>query len=131
MEAFYVVTLVAAVTILIIILTVLGVLMSYQTNKLSYPPKASTCPDYWTFDGQNCQYPTSGPNRGTYITATGPVQVDPSNVAPFAPDIISNWHFSPTDPKWTTKQSAICAQHHWATTNQIEWDGVSNYAGCA
>jgi hypothetical protein len=61
MEDFYFYTLVVAVVLLIIMLTMIGITMSYKNSLQSFPPTDNKCPDYWEIapDGY-CQYPGSG-----------------------------------------------------------------------
>ena len=39
--------------------------------------------------------------------------------------------FDPADAKWTSGgKTQLCAQKSWASSNNIAWDGVSNYNSC-
>jgi len=62
MDRFYSIVLLVAVITLIIILTYIGMLMNYQqaNQTTAFPPRASTCPDYWELaedHEQTCQIP--------------------------------------------------------------------------
>ena len=35
-----------------------------------------------------------------------------------------------TDENWAKYGSVLCANHKWAVTNNIHWEGVSNYNHC-
>lgn len=61
MEDFYFYTLVVAVILLIVMLTMIGITMSYKNSLQSFPPTDNKCPDYWEIapDGY-CRYPGSG-----------------------------------------------------------------------
>ena len=74
MEDFYFYACVIALIILIILLTMIGIAISYSKKLLIYPPTYKNCPDYWTEgdgtpgNGQpgHCLYPTETTyrNRG-------------------------------------------------------------------
>lgn len=78
METFYWVTLVVATVLLVVILTGLGILMSKQKSQLTWPPKASTCPDYWNYntDTNRCELPASVNTGALYDTSAKKVYVD-------------------------------------------------------
>ena len=129
MEVFYVVTLVVAVVTLILLMVILGVLMSYQTRQLTYPPKANLCPDHWTYNISTKTCDASNDainnNKGAYSSKA----VDASNVAPFANEA-GKLSFNPDNPKWGEgATSATCAKRKWANDYRIVWDGISNYDG--
>ena len=67
MEDFYFYSSVVALVILIVILTLLGITISYGNTTKRYPRNASQCPDYWTADGDYCLYPLpdADANRGS------------------------------------------------------------------
>ena len=71
METFYWVTLVVATVLLVVILIGLGILMSRQKSQLTWPPKASTCPDYWNYntDTKLCELPASVNTGALYDTS--------------------------------------------------------------
>ena len=138
MESFYLIVLGIAIVMLILVLTGIGLLMRTQTASSVYPPMANTCPDGWTIgaDG-SCNIPASGPNMGFIIAGTPYTDavIKDSLVAsnkkdgPYAS--FSANSFSPTDAAWSSnKLSAVCQQKKWANTNNIVWDGISNYNSC-
>lgn len=133
MEIFYIAVLIIAVFFLIIILTTLGLLMKAKNNAVSFPPSKSTCPDYWevAYDAAEtnkehpkCKVPTtinkgnlsptilSGATTKGYDSQASTINFDDAGWAEFP---------------GKTKQ---CAIHDWAVTNEIVWDGVSNFNGC-
>jgi len=61
MEDFYFYTLVVAVILLIVMLTMIGITMSYKNSLQSFPPTDNKCPDYWEIAPNGyCKYPGSG-----------------------------------------------------------------------
>lgn len=139
MESFYLIVLGIAIVMLILVLTGIGLLMRTQIASTVYPPMANTCPDGWTIgaDG-SCTIPSSGSNMG-FINPTRPY----NNVAAIQTSLIATNKkdgpypsftadsFNPTDAAWSSnKLSAVCQQKKWANTNNIVWDGISNYNSC-
>ena len=125
MELFYIMTLVTAVATLTLLLVVLWVLMSYRTHQLAYPPKANTCPDYWTYNVDASSCVVNPKNQGNYTSPP----TDPA-VAPYAKGSNGSWSFSPLDARWGQgATSTLCAKRKWANDHHIAWDGVSNYTG--
>lgn len=127
MDLFKIIVLVIALTLLIIILTLVGILIN-KTNHLGsvYPPTINHCPDNWLIDSSaNCIIPSNG-NLGTlspanYTSIPG-YYFDASNN-------ISMINFS--DPGWLANgMTAYCNQKLWANTNNIVWDTISNYNQC-
>ena len=138
MESFYLIVLGIAIVMLILVLTGIGLLMRTQTASSVYPPMANTCPDGWTIaaDG-SCNIPSTGPNMGFIIAGTpyttGVIQnsLIASNKKDGPYTSFSANSFSPTDAAWSSnKLSAVCQQKKWANTNNIVWDGISNYNSC-
>lgn len=140
MESFYLIVLGIAIVMLILVLTGIGLLMRTQTASSVYPPMANTCPDGWTIaaDG-SCTIPSTGPNRGFIIAGTSYTQTDIQNSllkstkkdGPYPGTSFTASSFSPTDADWSSnKLSAVCQQKKWANTNNIVWDGISNYNSC-
>ncbi len=135
MEIFYIAVLIIAVFFLIIILTTLGLLMKAKNNAIAFPPSKSTCPDYWTvkYDATDtekkkpkCEVPSNNVNAGKValtssntIGYTAAVGQTPANID-FS---VAGWAGVPG-------KTAQCAIHDWAVTNEIVWDGVSNFTGC-
>ena len=67
MEDFYFYACIVALVILILILTMVGITISYGQGAQLLPLTAAKCPDYWTPSGDYCLYPPSlnGTNRGS------------------------------------------------------------------
>ena len=125
MDIFYIIVLTIAVTILILLLTYIGIKMNYAAhNGGAYPPTKNNCPDYWTIsiDGKICNQPTTTGSRNTYSG-----NVNAAGVA----GVKTNGDIEIDTTAWTSGgKSAICAQKLWANQNGLIWDGVSNYNGC-
>ena len=131
MDIFYIVVLTIAVFLLILVLTSLGLVMTARNNTAPFPPSKNTCPDYWevTYDDTDtdrkkpkCKVPTTI-NKGNLT----PGILSGSTTKGFNAGVIdfenADWGNFPGK----TKQ---CAIRDWAVTNEIVWDGVSNFNGC-
>jgi len=122
MDIFYIIVLSVAVMLLILILTYIGIKMVYNRNTSgnTFPPSFSPCPDYWQTDSAgHCVVPSStATNRGagTYTSSNTPGYSD------------GNIDF--TASAWTTNGSSICSKRTWANSNNVVWDGITNYNGC-
>ena len=140
MESFYLIVLGIAIVMLILVLTGIGLLMRTQTASSVYPPMANTCPDGWTIEADgSCTIPTAvgSANMGFIIAGTPYTDTDiktsllksTKKDGPYPSFTASS--FSPTDADWSSnKLSAVCQQKKWANTNNIVWDGISNYNSC-
>jgi hypothetical protein len=122
MDNFYTIVLVVAILILIIVLTYVGILMSYGEGTQSYPGTSTTCPDYWKIseDG-TCMIPKDNTERNTgVIYKDGLLELDSTNTQGLDSD------------KKTIDFSgqSVCNKQDWANQNSIIWDGVSNYNDC-
>jgi hypothetical protein len=108
MDQFYTIVLAVAVIILIITLTYIGIKMKSSKASQPFPPVANTCPDYWTTtdaSGNTC-IPQHGVNNPTNITSI---------------------------PSIKNTESTICGKNglkQIVNSNSIVWDGVSNYNSC-
>lgn len=125
---YYTIVLIIAIVLLIVSLSVIGVMMTSSSNKKAFPDFQNTCPDYWTMqDGGN--------NPVCYPPATG---INTPNPASFAGNKAPGVHSGVTsDSKKITKLElgssnwmSVCDKSHWATSNNILWDGVSNNNDC-
>jgi len=122
MDIFYIIVLSVAIMLLILILTYIGIKMVYNRNSAgnTFPPSYSPCPDYWQSDSTGkCVVPNSGAlNRGdgTYETNK--------------PSGYSDGKIDFTATAWTTNGSSICSKRTWANSNNVVWDGITNYNGC-
>lgn len=138
MDTFQIVVLVIATIVLILIFATIGILTKYSTADNVYPPKANTCPDYWSVDNSGkCIIPDKdAKNRGYIYSGTSTTinltadDAETSKVyTPGYNSSSSNIDFN--DPAWSTiGKTTICAKKQWANKNNIIWDGVSNYNSC-
>ena len=132
MEPFYLIVLGIATLVFILVLSGIGLMMRNQNQKTTFPPNANTCPDNWQIaaDG-SCNIPSSG-NIGLFANQAGVVGslyttalLGTGNANAIAKK------FNPNDPAWITGgKTQICAQQSWSSSNNIAWDGVSNYNSC-
>ena len=116
MESFHITVLAIATIIFIIALTTIGMLIQKGSKSGTFPPTASNCPDDWA--------ETSAPSGDTIIyTCAKPVGVTfiPSNG--LTSDSSGNMIYNDST-------TSICDKRTWTTTNNINWDGVSNYNNC-
>lgn len=139
MEMFYKITILVAIIFLILILTVIGILMGKKSNVVTYPPVASQCPDYWTYDGSNCVVPNTGcPANDGSVKDCKPNMLNGISVANLTPTSVSGLTRVSNPDKTTTYSidfnnpgwKGTCGQMQWAKKNNIEWDGVSNFNSC-
>jgi hypothetical protein len=104
---FFAVLIIIAVVVLVVILTYIGMNMTSKTAVAAFPPDQLACPDYWTQDANgNCIAGTS--NLGVFKTG---YSINPKKIT-------------------GTGMTPICAQKHWANTNNVVWTGVDNYNKC-
>lgn len=132
METFYLIVVSIALITLIIFLTLVGLLMRSIDSESVYPPTMNICPDYWTVGPDNsCIKPKQKSFNDNSITLnTGKRNTLLSNpeIPPYS---INNNSFSTKNPLWTKNGETIeCAQKSWANSNDILWDGISNYNMC-
>ena len=119
METFYIIVLSVAVGLLILLLTYIGIKMTYyRTSGVNaFPPISSSCPDNWT----------SSDSIGNCI-ASGNVVINKQNT-PIG--FISNKQVNFQDSGWSVGGTKQCNLRKWSNTNNISWDGISNYNGCS
>jgi hypothetical protein len=123
MELFYPIVLSIATIVLILILVLAGFLMQRQGLETIYPPNSNNCPDYWETDiSGNCVVPGNSRNLG----------ILPSKLLKdSAPYSLDGTSFDPNDIKWSSGgMSILCAQKGWTNSNNVIWDGKSNYNQC-
>ena len=134
MDKFYVIVLSTGAVFLILILTILGIMMSYHNGNSVFPSSQRNCPDYWVFDGSYCKIPENegGINTGLlqYNNTTWS-NADNSHI----PGITKGSSINFNDESWVSYstqsgQSSICGLKSWANSNTIEWDGITNYNQC-
>lgn len=114
---FYKTTIIVAIIHLIIFLAILGVLMSQAYNSKSYIVEQNTCPDYYTFDGTNCNANTS--IYDTTSLDSGKTDAERCSVIDFTTSDI--YKVSGTDGS-----SGLCAKKNRAIDCGVSWDGITN-----
>jgi len=133
MDIFYIIVLTVATIILILMLTYIGIQMRNKTGTSgTYPPVATMCPDYWQVanDGISCNIPASKNSKNAGTLYNGDALLITTSTTPGYNS--GNVTINFTDKGWTstTGKTSVCAQKQWASTNNLMWDGVSNYNGC-
>ena len=127
MEQFYFIVLVAASVILILLLTFIGTLLYTSSSTSKFPPTAGICPDYWVINSdKTCKIPQ---NSGARNIGNVLKNVLTSDNTPGLTGTSIN--FSHND--WASlypSTTAFCAKQKWARDNRLEWDGITNSAGC-
>ena len=133
MEPFYLIVLGIATVFFILVLTGVGLMMRKQNQSTTFPPNANTCPDGWTITDGSCNIPTSG-NLGTLTKSSVSGSLYNNNMPLNSSRLTSNktnFIFDPNDIAWASGgKTQLCAQKSWASSNNIAWDGVSNYNSC-
>ncbi len=61
-----------------------------------FPPTLNQCPDFFTFDGTNCNFPN----------------MDSINIT--------------TDDYVSTNANSLCKKKAWAIEHSVTWDGITN-----
>ena len=119
MESFHITVLTVATIIFIIALTTIGVMMQKGSKGGTFPPTASNCPDGWT-ESSTVNATT---NVATY-TCSAPTS--------FTAVLIPSAEITGTNKSLSYNDSttSICDKKKWTNTNNITWDGVSNYNNC-
>ena len=134
MDIFYTSVLGVAAVLLILILTYIGIMLTVSTKKTAkYPPVANLCPDYWEVvkDGSGCVVPVKGgKNIGTLRDNAGGATGALTATSGYKSISGSGAIIDFTDNGWAKSGTAICNKNTWAKTNNIVWDGVSNYNSC-
>ena len=127
MDNFYMIVIIVAIIALIGVLTYVGMIMAYGEGTEVYPPKSTTCPDYWVIDeNKKCKIPSNGDkNTGSLYessllseSAKQTIGIDGTTAIDFEHD------------DWKASGQPICAKQTWAKTYGIVWDGISNYNDC-
>ena len=155
MDTFYFIVISVALILLIILLTFIGIRMKNNMSgddKAIYPPKENSCPELWLadtnvnndgedevvciipYDQENTQYKQNHNADGLLETNNSGKNILKSEVLNNTPGLSSG-----ADPKsinfnvkgWGSGgEKPICAKKNWANSNNIAWDGVSNYNQC-
>tara|TARA_B100000927_G_C16282706_1_gene396200 strand:- start:174 stop:581 length:408 start_codon:yes stop_codon:yes gene_type:complete len=135
METFYLTVLIVATIVLIIILIFIGILLSKGDTNLAYPPSYGICPDYWKYDEEQkkCIIPEYKPdsiNLGNmYNETTKSLNDNILNTPGYSYDV-SNGLLTQYIDFSNNAWNGICDIKKWTNTNNIVWDGVSNYNNC-
>jgi hypothetical protein len=137
MESFYLIVIAVATLALILLLTYVGLLMTYYKDKdTTYPPVAASCPDLWKVSENNnnkCVIPPYGirdggkrkkhPNVGNIYYMPG---LTPSNTKGVSRDGTIDF----SHPGGGKSGNTVCAKQVWANSRGIVWDGITNYNAC-
>ena len=135
MENFHIVVISIATVVLLIILIFIGILLSRGNENLAWPPSNGTCPDYWTYDvsAGKCvipPYSDDAVNIGNmYNSTTKQLNNNVMNTPGYSYDMsggIITQYIDFSNNNW----EGVCSKKTWANTNNIVWDGVSNYNSC-
>ena len=128
MDNFYMTVIIVAIIALIIVLTYVGIVMSYGEGTEVYPPQSTTCPDYWVIDeDKKCKIPDDGDKNTGSLYESGLLS-DSARQTIGLDEATSTIDFAHDD--WKASGQPICAKHNWAKTHGVVWDGVSNYNDC-
>lgn len=152
MEPFYTYVSIGAVVILVLVLIAFGVMMSQLHSTDLFPPTYQKCPDMWAVDDATggCVVPsgastknigllstnstTSGP--GAYVTTTSgdgslpDLRDGSSSVNGSTTRAVLKLNDSATISAKYPAISDRCSKKQWALTNNVVWDGVTNYNAC-
>ena len=159
-DPFYMYVSVGALVLLIIVLTALGIMMTYLQSTTSFPPTQNSCPDYWDASASNpdlCKFPLKGGknvgeiekySENGYINASSgtadswhtKLKLQTDDTPPIVFDTTKKnltkyayIQLNNNDSGWSSLypgKTARCAQQAWAIENGLVWDGVTNYNGC-
>ena len=102
MAYFQSVMLVVAIIALIICLILIGMFLKDSKSSIAWPPIVPNCPDYWrdsSGDGSHCV-----------------------NTHSLGSPVVATMDFTASQYKGS---SGNCAKYTWATTNGLEWDGIT------
>ena len=148
MEWFYFIVIAIAIIILILLLAYIGISMSTNPKGISteFPPVKNSCPDLWRADpatDNTCIIPVNSDNSydttrnvGTAVIGTNTDFSDADTNTHGFSAYTEGTEGSPAginfnDPGWAGEgKTTDCAKKDWANTNQISWDGISNYNTC-
>lgn len=100
-----------AITLLIVVLIILGIMMSRAASEASWPPQVGECPDYWQESGIN------GPDGETELIQCNNVQ----NLG--NPNCKRTMNFNGN--MWKG-DDGDCRKKTWAKGCDLTWDGITN-----
>jgi hypothetical protein len=130
MDLFYIIVISILIVFLIIVLSYYGIVLHKKIKDVKeYPPQPpSTCPDYWSVnvDGK-CIIPLQNTkNTGSIYGANNELLLNEKSTYGL---INGNVDFN--NNTWSAGgANATCNKKKWANTNNIVWDGVTNFNGC-
>jgi hypothetical protein len=147
MEWFYFIVIAIAIIILILLLAYIGISMGTNSTGIStqFPPIKNSCPDLWKADpdadntciipvnNDNTEYDTTR-NVGTAIMGDATKDFSHADTKthgfiPYTSTEAAAINFN--DAGWAGEgKTTDCAKKEWANTNQISWDGISNFNQC-
>ena len=129
---FYSIVIIVALVLLIIALLIYG--LAYKSiNPINYPESQDSCPTLWKSNSSGyCTMPTTSECScsSTLTTRQCNSQCNKVTTLPSNTPGISGTTFDPTNSGWATysgAKNAICGKKKWATANNIQWNGISNY----
>jgi hypothetical protein len=157
MEDFYFYTCVVALIILLLMLTMVGITISYGNKIKIFPPTQSSCPDYWAAgkeDDISGNMIKTGTTAENYCKVPKSIETNSGNSEFLTNNVPTDWdaiktgiggntastsngyfyiQLNNSDASWNAVYPGMtvrCAKRKWALDNGITWDGVSNYNGC-
>jgi hypothetical protein len=153
MDPFYTYVSIGAVVILVLVLIAFGVMMSQLHSTDLFPPTYQKCPDMWVVDDTTggCVIPkdNSSKNRGKlnardaipYATTSSGDGTLAANSTDDKPYVLLDNTSTGTNAVLKLNDSNIisqlypaisdrCSKKQWALTNEVIWDGVTNYNAC-
>ena len=142
MDMFYGIVVGVAVSLLIIMLTYIGMQMESTTNvsEAGFPPVKQTCPDKWeaTLDSDKqvlCNVPdyaeNSMKNVGNIYGADGTISPVIAEATPGLQLANNKSTIDFNHATWSAYGlTSDCKKKEWANAYNIVWDGISNYNKC-
>lgn len=129
MDNFYTIVIFVAVVALILVLTYVGIIMSYGEGTTAYPPQSTTCPDHWVIDEEkNCIIPKSADKNTGTMYVNGLLSDPVKENTPGINEDNTVINFSHED--WKASGREICAKKDWSNKHGVVWDSISNYNDC-
>lgn len=129
MELFYIITSIAAIVVLILALTFIGIMITNGNKKQTFPPNIEQCPDKWIPDGSFCYF--NNVNNGDYTVNSNMLEFTTDNKSPYFFTSGGKTAINPFDSKWTSNGlTSTCNQKSWANIHGIQWSGISQSNTC-